>query len=82
MNSTQVSGQGKRAASAPQQGKLRVLKIEEVGDPAKGCVWPMIRLKGRWLEALGLLAGGRCQITPLEEGLIELKFQPTSGGAR
>ena len=53
--------------------KRRTLKIEERGDYFAKKTTPVVRLKGRWLQAAGFPAGRHLQLTVISPGVIELR---------
>jgi hypothetical protein len=53
--------------------RVRLLKIEEVGDFWKGLIKPRIRLVGIWLKSAGFKPGYRVHVSCIEPGVIELR---------
>ena len=53
--------------------KKRTLKIEERGDYATRKTTPVVRLKGKWLQAAGFPAGKHLELTVIAPGVIELR---------
>lgn len=53
---------------------VRMLKIEEEGDFARGKIKPKIRIIGHWLERAGFIPGHRVHVTCVAPGVIELRF--------
>jgi len=67
-----------KPTSAPHQ---RTLKIEAVGDFARGDIKPRIRLTGHWLERAGFKPGHRVTILLLKPGEMTIQFdEATSPG--
>ena len=55
--------------------KKRTLKIEERGTSySVQHRTPMIRLKGKWLQAAGFPAGSKVEITAYAPGCLDIKF--------
>ena len=54
--------------NSPQ--RVRILKVEDVGDRHKNEVKLQIRLRGKWLFTAGILANSRVEITNPREGLL------------
>ena len=55
--------------------KARTLKIEAIGDFAKGKIKPRIRLTGHWLEQAGFKPGHRVEINSSKAGELTLQFK-------
>lgn len=55
--------------------KTRSLKIEMAGDFFRGNTHPVIRLKGRWLAAVGFKPNDRVAVIPIAAGEIPLKVE-------
>jgi hypothetical protein len=53
--------------------KTRSLKIELAGDFFSGKTHPKIRLQGKWLSRLGFPPGGRVEVVPGGDGVLELR---------
>ena len=51
----------------------RVLKVEEIGDYWAEKTRPMIRLKGKWLENMGIFPNNRVVISSPENGTLIVK---------
>ena len=54
--------------------RTRNIKIELDGDLFRKKGFPKIRLRGRWLEALGFKPNGYVTIQPVSPGEMILKF--------
>jgi hypothetical protein len=54
--------------------KARTLKIEAIGDFAKGKIKPRIRLNGHWLEKAGFKPGHRAEIHLTGPGEMMLRL--------
>jgi len=54
--------------------QTRSLKIEAIGDFARGKVTPRIRIAGQWLEQAGFKPGHRVQILIEQQGSLSLRF--------
>ncbi len=61
----------------PISSRRRTLKIETVGDFARGKILPRIRLTGQWLEQAGFKPGHRVEINHSKAGEMVLQFQET-----
>jgi hypothetical protein len=61
-NSTQLS-----------PNRTRTLKIEERGDYSSDRTFPMVRLRGKWLQAAGFPPGERLTLTLVSPGVIEMR---------
>lgn len=61
-NSTQLS-----------PNRTRALKIEERGDFFSGKTFPMVRLRGKWLQAAGFPPGQRLTVKIVSPGVIEMR---------
>jgi len=61
-NSTQLS-----------PNRTRALKIEERGDFFSGKTVPMVRLRGKWLQAAGFPPGQRLTVKIVSPGVIEMR---------
>ena len=61
-NSTQLS-----------PNRTRALKIEERGDFFSGKTVPMVRLRGKWLQAAGFRPGQRLTVKMVSPGVIEMR---------
>jgi len=55
--------------------RIRTLKIEESGDFWGRKTHPVVRLKGRWLQAAGFPPGNHLTLTVLSPGVIELRLR-------
>jgi len=55
--------------------RTRTLKIEESGDFWRRKTHPIVRLKGRWLQAAGFPPGNHLTLTVLSPGVIELRLR-------
>ena len=62
----------------PIGSRRRTLKIETVGDFARGKIMPRIRLTGQWLEQAGFKPGHRVEISHSKAGEMVLQFQESS----
>ncbi len=51
----------------------RRLKVEERGDFYRHQTIPSIRLKGKWLQAAGLVPGEHVEVTVINRGILELR---------
>jgi len=60
--------------------KTRNLKIEAIGDFAKGGIKPRIRLTGYWLEQAGFKPGHRVEIRSVKPGEMTLQFKESEAG--
>lgn len=58
--------------------KARSLKIEMAGDFFRNKTHPLIRLKGRWLMALGFNPNSRVAVIPVTDGEITLKVEKST----
>lgn len=72
-----TTGLSLHEASPPASLKRRTLKIETVGDFARGKIKPCIRLTGQWLEQAGFKPGHRVEINQSKAGEMVLQFQET-----
>ena len=61
-NSTQLS-----------PNRTRALKIEERGDFFSGKTVPMVRLRGKWLQAAGFPPGQHLTVKIVSPGVIEMR---------
>ena len=61
-NSTQLS-----------PNRTRTLKIEERGDYSCDKTFPMVRIRGKWLQAAGFPPGERLTLTLISPGVIEMR---------
>ena len=60
--------------------RARSLKVEAIGDFARGKVTPRIRIAGQWLEKAGFKPGHRVQILVEQPGSLTLRFQEQEKG--
>lgn len=51
----------------------RKLKIESRGDYHAKKTTPIVRLKGKWLQAAGFPSGKHLELTVIAPGVIELR---------
>ena len=63
---------GEHASSRTRQ---RTLKIEAVGDFARGRIKPRIRLTGHWLAKAGFTPGHHVEIELRQPGEMSLQFK-------
>lgn len=61
--------------------RVRSLKIEAIGDFARGQEIPRIRIAGQWLEQAGFKPGNRVQVLIEQPGSISLRFVEEAGEA-
>jgi hypothetical protein len=54
----------------------RRLKIEAVGDFARDCTFPRIRLKGHWLKAAGFPTDAYVLVSNPQPGTLTLQVLP------
>jgi hypothetical protein len=52
----------------------KILKVEEVGDFFNKKTVPLIRLRGKWLQAAGILPESHVIVENPEKGIIILKI--------
>lgn len=62
--------------------KMRLLKVEELGDHWRKQTYPRIRLKGKWLQLAGINPNSHVEVRNPQPGVLVISLYDREKGER